>query len=89
LEKLQGVEKIILLKGSFTDEIEPLLKKQYPDKVSLVFTDMDKAVQFAFQSAGNFENGAYILLSPAATSFAMFKNEFERGDCFNEIVKKI
>jgi len=30
-----------------------------------------------------------ILFSPAAASFGMFKNEFDRGDQFNKIVRNI
>lgn len=31
--------------------------------------------------------GDFVLLSPGATSFAQFKNEFDRGDQFNALVK--
>ena len=87
IEKLVSVEKIILLSGSFTDEILSLLKKKYPDKLVGPFDDLEKAVKTAFQLAKT--TGGYLLFSPAATSFAMFNNEFHRGMEFNKIVKKI
>ena len=34
------------------------------------------------------KKGDIILLSPACASFGLFKNEFDRGDQFNELVKK-
>ena len=35
------------------------------------------------------KKGDIILLSPACASFGLFKNEFDRGDQFNELVKKV
>ena len=51
-----------------------------------MFDDLNKAVQEAFASA---ESGDTILFSPAFASFGMFKNEYDRGDQFNEIVKDL
>jgi len=33
------------------------------------------------------QKGDLVLLSPAAASFGMFQNEFERGDKFVQVVK--
>lgn len=87
MDQLVDVEKIILLKGSFTDEILPLLKEKYPDKISNVFSDLEQAVNAAFKYAK--KTGGYVLFSPAAPSFAMFNNEFHRGEQFNRIIKRI
>ncbi len=35
------------------------------------------------------QKGDIILLSPACSSFGMFKNEFDRGDQFNALVKSL
>ena len=47
---------------------------------------MKVGVEAALQQA---QANDIILLSPAAASFGMFKNEFDRGDQFNEIVKNL
>ena len=86
INQLIKAKKIILLKGSFTDEILPLLKKKYADKITSVYDDMGKAVAEAYQLAKNDTGGAYVLFSPGATSFAMYDNEFHRGREFNKIV---
>lgn len=86
----ERIKKIILLKGSFTQEIYPLLKKKISHKISSVFTDLKNAVNFAYRQANKIKDRrVYILFSPAATSFAMFNNEFHRGEEFNKIVKEI
>lgn len=87
INQLIDAEKIILLKGSFTDEILPLLKKKYGNKITEVFDNLEKAVVVAFECAK--KTGGYVLFSPAAPSFAMFNNEFHRGEEFNRIVKEI
>ena len=44
----------------------------------------------AILSACDFaKKGDTILLSPGAASFGVFKNEFDRGDQFIKMVKKI
>ncbi len=88
LEELSNVEKIYLLKGSFTNEVRDQLMGMYPDKmVNKVFDDLEKAVMSAYFDAKT--KGGIVLFSPGATSFSMFANEFERGREFNRIVKEI
>jgi UDP-N-acetylmuramoylalanine--D-glutamate ligase len=44
----------------------------------------------AFSSAlKNSASGGIILLSPGAASFGVFKNEFDRGDQYVKLVKKL
>jgi len=47
---------------------------------------MLKAVKEAKKLANK---SAIVILSPGAASFNLFKNEFDRGEQFNEIVKKM
>jgi UDP-N-acetylmuramoylalanine--D-glutamate ligase len=47
---------------------------------------MKQAVMTANKYAAK---GNIVLLSPAAASFNLFKNEFDRGDQFNKLVKQL
>lgn len=92
INRLIEAKKIILLKGSFTDEILPTLKKRYPNKIIGPYDNLEIAVKTAYEDAKilttNYKlQTVIILFSPGATSFAMFNNEFHRGDEFNRIVK--
>jgi UDP-N-acetylmuramoylalanine--D-glutamate ligase len=86
---LRQAKRIVLLKGTMTDELLPVLQQKYSDKISVVYDDLEKAVADAFESAKTYQEGAYVLLSPGATSFAMFKNEFHRGEEFTRIVMNV
>lgn len=78
----RSVDKIILLKGSFTDEIVLSLDQ---NKIvhPIPFDDIQKTFSQALEVS---RAGDVILFSPGATSFAMFKNEFHRGREFDTIV---
>ncbi|MBI5127709.1 UDP-N-acetylmuramoyl-L-alanine--D-glutamate ligase [Candidatus Roizmanbacteria bacterium] len=89
LAELNKVEKIVLLAGSFTNQIIDDLRASMSDKISLrIYDDLEEAVKEAYRIAREI-NSTCILFSPAATSFAMFNNEFHRGEEFNKIAKKI
>lgn len=89
INRLYSVEKIILLAGNFTDEILPILKEKYQDKLVGPFDNLENAVSEAYRVAQTLAEDIVLLFSPGATSFAMFNNEFHRGDEFNRIVKKL
>lgn len=80
LAKLPEVKKVLLLAGNGTDRV----KGQLPG--TTIYGSIADAVTDAFTHA---EEGDTILFSPAFTSFGMFKNEFDRGDQFNAIVKAL
>ncbi|MDD2657609.1 MAG: UDP-N-acetylmuramoyl-L-alanine--D-glutamate ligase [Candidatus Pacebacteria bacterium] len=80
LVKLEEVKRVILLTGSGTNRVLEFVPN------ASVYDDLGKAVQEAVVAA---EPGDNLLFSPAFTSFGMFKNEFDRGDQFNAIVKAL
>ncbi len=86
--KLNSVSYIVLLKGSFTDEILPELQERYAGKISKIYVELKQAVQCAYQKAKELGE-AYVLFSPGATSFSMFTNEFHRGEEFMRIVSEL
>ena len=78
--KLASVKKVVFLAGNGTDRI----KNQLPD--ATIYGSIADAVADAFAHA---KSGDTILFSPAFASFGMFKNEYDRGDQFVALVKKI
>ena len=80
LLKLHDVKRVILLAGTGTSRVLEFI----PD--ASVFDDLGKAVAEAILAAGE---GDTILFSPAFASFGMFKNEYDRGDQFNALVKAL
>ena len=85
IKRLKEVEKIVLLEGSFTKEILPILKEKYQEKLIGPFDNLKPAVEKAYQIGLGLKD-AVVLFSPGATSFSMFNNEFDRGESFNKIV---
>jgi UDP-N-acetylmuramoylalanine--D-glutamate ligase len=83
------VKYFICLKGDATEGLIKMLKakiKDWDQKYLGTFTDFKQAIQIAVDRA---EKGDHVLLSPGFTSFAMFNNEFDRGDQFNWYLKEI
>jgi UDP-N-acetylmuramoylalanine--D-glutamate ligase len=72
---------IILLDGSGTQRIF----KNFDDTI-LLFTKLKDAFKSAVKLA---QKGDIVLFSPAFASFGMFKNEYDRGDQFIKLVKKL
>ena len=78
----RNVEKLILLPGTASD----IIKKEVDGKKVFSVFSMEEAVSSAAASAGS---GDIVVLSPAAASFNLFKNEFDRGDRFNQSVQNL
>jgi UDP-N-acetylmuramoylalanine--D-glutamate ligase len=74
-------KKVILLPGTGTDK----LPVKFKDKC-IQANNLKQAVNSAVSNA---KKGDTILLSPGFASFGLFKNEFDRGDKFNKIVKNL
>ena len=70
-----GLRGVVLLPGSGTDRLQPLLGGC---RIAAV-ADMAQAVDQALALA---RRGDAVLLSPACASFGLFSNEFDRGDQF-------
>ncbi len=77
--------EIILLPGNATEKIKRLVLRTYRGNVWDV-DSMQKAVVLAYALS---ESGDIVLLSPGATSFGLFKHEFDRGDQFVSAVKSL
>lgn len=75
---------VVLLSGTGTEKFVknfPLETKDFP-----VATDLKTAVKLA---VGFAKKGDSLVLSPAFASFGMFKNEYDRGDKFVALIKKL
>jgi UDP-N-acetylmuramoylalanine--D-glutamate ligase len=87
-EILRRSKGLILFKGEATEKLLRALKDHLPaskkDRQFEVVESMPKAVELAFQCA---EAGDIVLLSPGATSFGVFQNEFDRGEQFRKAVE--
>jgi len=85
LEALKTAEEIYLLKGSATNKIVDLLKKN-----DIAFKGPYPSLEEAFKAASKeAQEGDALLMSPGATSFGMFVNEFGRGDRFRELAEAL
>jgi len=77
---------LILLAGIGTERIKKGLKKiKYPQNKTVEVFSMPDAVALAKKRA---QSGDTVLLSTACASFGLFKNYKERGNLFQEEVKK-
>ena len=87
--KNKEIKKIILLQHPAYDaslKILSALKKHLGSDKIILTSNLKVGVEAALQQA---RVNDIILLSPAAASFGIFKNEFDRGDQFNKIVKNL
>jgi UDP-N-acetylmuramoylalanine--D-glutamate ligase len=73
---------IFLLKGDGTEKMKKYLGRNDINEDESLENILEKAVNMA-------HNGDIILLSPGCTSFGLFRNEFHRGEVFNEFVRNL
>ncbi|MGI8424966.1 MAG: UDP-N-acetylmuramoyl-L-alanine--D-glutamate ligase, partial [Chloroflexota bacterium] len=76
----ERLKAVVLLEGSATSKMAPA----FGQKAAGPFYDFRAAVEFARDLASA---GDVVLLSPGCASFGMFRNEFDRGNQFNAIVR--
>ncbi len=74
---------VVLLEGEATGDLEKLIDGKAPSER---VDNMKAAVEAA---VANSSLGDIILLSPAAASFTLFKNEFDRGEQFKAAFEKL
>lgn len=77
-------KKVFFLEGDSTEVIKRLIIKK--DLIAGAYNDLEKLL---LDVKNIVEDGNVILFSPAATSFNLFQNEFDRGRKFNDAVEKI
>ncbi len=74
--------KVIFLPGTGTEKLLAVTPNLAGDLVSDLKTALTQAVVVS-------QRGDTILFSPGFASFGQFKNEFDRGDQYNQLVKKL
>ncbi len=74
--------RTVLLQGSANEKLRGIQN----DLVVGSYTDYEEAIRVAFSES---DGEGIVLLSPGATSFNMFKDEFDRGKQFKEIVHNL
>jgi len=85
--RTRDVSLVVLFPGSASVKInEALVAAGYSGERIKEAQSMEEAIRIAFHQA---KPGYSIVLSPAATSFNLFKNEFDRGEQFNNAVKAL
>jgi UDP-N-acetylmuramoylalanine--D-glutamate ligase len=86
-EIAKKAKSVIFLEGEETDKLINLVKKHGGGKKIIEkYSSLREAVLKAKEISSK-DN--VILLSPGCASFGMFKNEFDRGNKFNKIVRSL
>ena len=81
------IKKIVLI-GESGHEFYNRYRTSSLTKKLLLANSLDSAVKDAFNSAKSV-GASIILMSPAAASFDMFKDVYDRGDKFKELLKQL
>ena len=86
------VDCIVFLPGTGTEKLKKELQTVYKEldthKRPIIYEagSMREAVKTVSKNA---QKGDWVVLSPGATSFGLFLNEFDRGDKFNDVIKSM
>lgn len=77
-------QTIVLLPGTGTDTVSEKIKNNNSQVIEV--ENLSDAVSKAMAKT---KTGDSLLFSPGFTSFGLFQNEFDRGDQFNLLIKKL
>lgn len=81
------IRAVVFLPGNATPHLLREIKGAYVSPPPLIeVADMPEAVREATAHA---QSGDIVLLSPGATSFGLFKHEFDRGDQFRKSIESL
>jgi UDP-N-acetylmuramoylalanine--D-glutamate ligase len=80
--KSPHIKNVYMMPGTLSDELSPHIHCHKE-------VDFEKLVQHAWKRCVELKEQCYLLFSPGATSFAQFKNEFDRGRRFTETISAI
>ncbi|MGC8880929.1 MAG: UDP-N-acetylmuramoyl-L-alanine--D-glutamate ligase [Minisyncoccia bacterium] len=87
IKKYIKPENLVLLNGSATKNLLKNLEKiKYLANYNL-FDNLSECLSYALNRASQLKKKTIILFSPASASFEKFKNEFDRGEKFNQLIK--
>ena len=81
--KASQIKKIVLIGESGHE-----LTNRYQDSRFIATESLEQAVNIAKSNAEKLENSV-VIMSPAAASFDMFKNVYDRGDQFKKLVNNL
>ena len=81
--KAPQIKKIVLIGESGHE-----LTSRYQDSRFIATESLEQAVSIAKSNAEKLENSV-VIMSPAAASFDMFKNVYDRGDQFKKLIKSL
>ena len=82
--------EILILMGETSEKIFNKVKEEGERENKKIKTYMARNLEEAIKLAKeNSISGQVVLFSPASTSFDMFKNMYERGNIFKELVNKL
>ncbi|NMB92395.1 MAG: UDP-N-acetylmuramoyl-L-alanine--D-glutamate ligase [Parcubacteria group bacterium] len=87
IKKILPAKNLILLNGSATQKLVTQLNRKHYSAHYNVLETLNECFSYALYLAKKKQNNV-IVFSPGAASFEKFKNEFDRGAKFNQIVKK-
>lgn len=91
IKKYIPKEQLILLEGSATKKLiaELVRLKYFKGQAQEIHTDLASCIHGALTIAKTLKGKTIILFSPGAASFEKFLHEFDRGEKFNALIKKM